>query len=253
MANALNCSAWSTNPPTNDGADSTIGTVANTSAPNVVDDWVRGIMASVKKYILDTDGGLTSGGTADALTLATNRNISSGHQAQGYGLRFKAGNTNTGAATVNVDSLGAVAIKRLNGDDLAAGDIVAGGMYDIAHNGTDYTLIGAGAGSGTYGSLTGANTWSGTNTFTSSVTVGNDSSDTVVIKGTTVNSFVSGLFSSANTSAFYTAAGTVPLANGGSGQTSAAAAARAFLNGLGTTKGNLAWHNGTQWVVLAPP
>lgn len=39
---------------------------------------------------------------------------------------------------------------------------------------------------------------------------------------------------------------------GGTGATSAAAGARALLNGLGTTKGNILWYN-TSWTVLAPP
>lgn len=188
------------------------------------------MMAAVKKYILDTDGGLTSAGT-DTITISTNRAISSGDRAQGFSLRFKAGGTNTGAATLNVDSLGAVAIKRQNGDALSAGDIVSGGIYDVAHDGTNYKLIGANAGATGFGSLTGSNTWSGANVFTSSVTVGDGSGDVVVIKGTTVNSFMSGLLSSANSAALYAAAGTVPLANGGTGATTAAAAAAAVLAG----------------------
>lgn len=188
------------------------------------------MMAAVKKYVLDTDGGLTSAGT-DTITISTNRAISSGDRAQGFSLRFKAGGTNTGAATLNVDSLGAVAIKRQNGDALSAGDIVSGGIYDVAHDGTNYKLIGANAGATGSGSLTGDNTWSGANTFTGSVTVGDGSGDVVVIKGTTVNSFMSGLLSSANTAALYTAAGTVPLVNGGTGATTASAAAAAILAG----------------------
>lgn len=42
------------------------------------------------------------------------------------------------------------------------------------------------------------------------------------------------------------------VGNGGTGQTTAAAGARALLNGLGTTKGNILWYN-TSWTVLAPP
>lgn len=216
-------------------------------------------MASVKRYILDTDGGLTSSGT-NTITVTTNRSISSGHQAAGFSLRFKAGGTNTGAATLNVDSLGAVAVKRLNGDALSAGDIVSGGIYDVAFDGTNYVLLGGGGGSGTYGTLAGDNTWSGANTFSGtvsmagSVTVGDGSGDVVVIKGTTVNSFVSGLFSSANAAALYGAiGGSVPVANGGTASTTAATGARTLLNGLGTTKGNIVWYNGSAWTVLAPP
>ena len=231
MATALNVSAWSTTAASNDGADSTIGTVANTSSPTVVDDWTRAIMASVKKYVLDTDGGLTSSGT-DTITITTNRNISAGHQAAGFSLRFKAGGTNSGAATLDVDSLGAVAIKRQNGDALSAGDIVSGGIYDVAFDGTNYKLLGANAGATGFGSLTGANTWSGANVFQSSVTVGDGSGDVVVIKGTTVNSLVSAAMGSATPAAFYTAIGTVPLANGGSGQTPGPAAFKAFADSL---------------------
>ena len=225
MATALNVSAWSTTAASNDGADSTIGTVANSSFPNTVDDWTRGIMASVKKYVLDTDGGITAGGTADALTITTNRVISSGHQAAGFSVRFKAGNTNTTAATVAVDGLTAVSIKRLNGDALGAGDIVAGGIYDIAFDGTNYQLLGVntpsaslsgsslavtgnGTISGTLG-VTGAATLSstlavtGTSTFTGAVTMngggtlGNTSGDTAVIKGTTVSTAMASLLGSA--------------------------------------------------------
>lgn len=261
MATALNVSAWSTTAASNSGADSTIGTVADTSSPTAVDDWVRSIMASVKRYILDTDGGLTSSGT-NTITVTTNRSISSGHQAAGFSLRFKAGGTNTGAATLNVDSLGAVAVKRLNGDALSAGDIVSGGIYDVAFDGTNYVLLGAGPGAGTYGVLSGDNTWSGANTFTGSVTVGDGSGDAVVIKGTTVNSYMSGLLSTGSASSLRSTIGLgtaavinvpVTVGNGGTAATDAATAARNLLNGLGTTKGNIVWYNGSTWTVLAPP
>lgn len=212
MGTALNVSAWSTTAASNSGADSTIGTVADTSSPTSVDDWVRAIMASVKRYILDTDGGITSSGT-NTITVTTNRQISSGHQAAGFSLRFKAGGTNTGAATLNVDSLGAAAIKRLNGDALSAGDIVSGGVYDVAFDGTNYILMGTAVSGGSYGSLSGDNSWSGVNAFSSTVTmtgavtVGDGSGDTVVIKGTTVNSYMSGLLSTASASALRTAIG----------------------------------------------
>jgi hypothetical protein len=52
----------------------------------------------------------------------------------------------------------------------------------------------------------------------------------------------------------YRAGGTdVPIADGGTGQSTAAAGAQALLNGLGTTKGHILYHNGSNWTVLAPP
>lgn len=218
-------------------------------------------MAAVKKYVLDTDGGLTSSGT-NTITITTNRQISSGHQAAGFSLRFKAGGTNTGAATLNVDSLGAVAIKRLNGDALSAGDIVSGGIYDVAFDGTNYVLLGAGPGAGTYGVLSGDNTWSGANTFTGSVTVGDGSGDAVVIKGTAVSAFVAQLLSSVDAAAFRSAIGLgtiatlnspLPIANGGTAATTASAGARNLLEGLGSTKGQILYRTSSQWSALNPP
>ncbi len=45
----------------------------------------------------------------------------------------------------------------------------------------------------------------------------------------------------------------VAIADGGTGQSSAAAGARALLNGIGSTLGNMLYYNGSNWVVLAKP
>jgi hypothetical protein len=54
----------------------------------------------------------------------------------GLHVRFKPTNTNTGAATINVNSLGAKSIKKINGDALSAGDLTANGTVDIYYNST---------------------------------------------------------------------------------------------------------------------
>jgi hypothetical protein len=270
MGTALNVQAWSTTANSNDGADSTIGTVANTSSPTSVDDWVKGLMASVKKHSLDNGGGITAGGTADVLTITTNQAISSAHQAAGFSVRFKAASTNTGAATVNVDTIGAASIKRLNGDALSAGDITAGGIYDLAFDGTNYILMGAGTGSGTYGTLSGANTWSAINTFSAGIKLGAstainfNSSDVLISHAANLLSFSGGslgyyfdapLYVSSNV--VYRAGGTdVATTDGGTGTSAATTAILAdfLLDSLGSeVTGALIYHNGTSWVVLAPP
>lgn len=130
MGTALNESAWSTTANSNDGADSTIGTVANSSAPNAVDDWVRGVMASRARARLDLGGGLVAGGSATALTVTTNQALSSGHIANGLRLAVRTASAATGAATIALDGLTAVDIKKNNGasaivaDDWASGDIL---------------------------------------------------------------------------------------------------------------------------------
>jgi hypothetical protein len=288
MATAMNVSAWSTTAASNDGADSTIGTVANTSAPNVVDDWVRGVMASVKRYVLDTDGGITAGGSANIITLTTNRVISSGHQAAGFSLRFKAAGTNTGAVTVNVDTLGAVALKRPNGDALSAGDIVSGGIYDIAFDGTNYQLIGAvppASGSFSAGVTVSASsptlTLTDTDTGSDCLVSGANTTGSLILDADTNDEVAASriLFRVDGTDKARLgetgALGVTTLELGGPDETdttlSRGAAGRVQVEGtylarinatdadslldtLGTeVVGAVLWHNGTSWVVLAPP
>jgi hypothetical protein len=71
----------------------------------------------------------TAGGTADALTLTPTPAITA--YAAGQTFRFKSGaGANTGAATVNISAVGAIAIQ-LNGAALIAGDIEASKWYQI--------------------------------------------------------------------------------------------------------------------------
>lgn len=79
----------------------------------------------------------TSGGTANALTLTASP-VPGGYVA-GQAFRFIAGNSNTGAATVNVNSLGAKTIQS-GGAALASGDITAGRTYTIVYDGTNFQI-----------------------------------------------------------------------------------------------------------------
>ena len=51
-------------------------------------------------------------------------------------------NANTAASTLNVNSLGAVAIKKPDGEDVASGDLPAGAVLPFAHDGTVFRLSG---------------------------------------------------------------------------------------------------------------
>jgi hypothetical protein len=53
---------------------------------------------------------------------------------------FKANTANTGAATLNVNSLGAKAIKKNHDEDLATGDIEAGQVVTVVYDGTNFQL-----------------------------------------------------------------------------------------------------------------
>ena len=61
--------------------------------------------------------------------------------AAGNLFSFVAVNTNTGAATINLNSLGAKSITKLGSTALAAGDIVSGRVYLIEYDGTRFQLI----------------------------------------------------------------------------------------------------------------
>lgn len=74
--------------------------------------------------------GGTAGGTADAITLAPVPGITA--YAAGQTFTFKAASTNTGAMTVDVSTVGVGALVWPNGAAMSAGDIVSGGVYEIA-------------------------------------------------------------------------------------------------------------------------
>jgi len=82
--------------------------------------------------------GASSGGTDTyAVTLPS---APIGYYA-GMTVRFKADVGNTGAATLNVNGLGAVAIKKNVSDDLATGDIRAGAIVVVVHDGTNFQMV----------------------------------------------------------------------------------------------------------------
>jgi hypothetical protein len=87
--------------------------------------------------------------------------------AAGQGYTFKAANTNTGSATININSLGAKTIKKVSGGSivtLVAGDIVAGGIYQVNYDGTDM-LLSSGGGGGTFATQTDQETGTSTTTL----------------------------------------------------------------------------------------
>ncbi len=103
-----------------------------------VNNAAREVMAVLARYERDTRGTLATGGTADAITLTPVGTYAA--YFAGMQLGFTAGLTNTGAVTVNVSALGAIAIVDQDGSALAGGEIVAGGIYQIIHDGTQFRL-----------------------------------------------------------------------------------------------------------------
>lgn len=104
-------------------------------APSTVNDTIRELMARSAKFYKDAAGSLTSTGSSNAYVLASNSTYTA--LADISILAFRANFENTGAATINVDSLGAKSIQIEPGVDLASGDIPADKVIMLVYNATD--------------------------------------------------------------------------------------------------------------------
>ncbi len=87
--------------------------------------------------------GYTTAGSANTYTLTTSPTISSYATDMFYHIKMNA--SNTGASTINVDSVGAKNIKKYGGAgmvDLVANDLESGGFYTIIYDGTQFLIMG---------------------------------------------------------------------------------------------------------------
>ena len=122
---------WSKTAASNDNTDSTINW-AEGQDPATVNNSARAMMAATAKFRDDVSGSLTTGGTADAYTLTTNQSFTS--LSDGLLVAFTISATNTGASTINVDSLGAKPLRGKPSTDLSAGDLVSGQIYSAMYD-----------------------------------------------------------------------------------------------------------------------
>lgn len=80
----------------------------------------------------------TGGGTADVITASVSPAISA--YAAGQRFVFIASGNNTGAVTININSVGAKAITKNGTTALAADDLVSGKIYTIVYDGTRFQI-----------------------------------------------------------------------------------------------------------------
>lgn len=105
---------------------------------NVATATARGEYARVDELQDGDHVSATPGGTGDVITLTLVPAITA--YVAGMRVHFVAGANNTGAVTINVNAVGAVAIERL-GNALASGDIVSGDVIDLIYDGTAFQLM----------------------------------------------------------------------------------------------------------------
>lgn len=110
---------------------------------------------------------ITASGT-DTYTCSMALTLTSYSNGRFFLIKFT--NANTGAATLNVNSLGAVAIKKNGTTALAAGDIGAGTVRLLTYDGTNFQIVGnVSSGGGISGLTTNRVPYA-----TSSTTIGDD-------------------------------------------------------------------------------
>lgn len=81
------------------------------------------------------------GGTGDVITVTLAPALTA--YAAGMKIKWKQPSANTGAATINVNGLGAVDIKKNVSSALSANDLLADGIYEATHDGTNFQLANA--------------------------------------------------------------------------------------------------------------
>ena len=101
---------------------------------------------------------LTVSGT-DTITATVSPSLTA--YASGQMFAFVAANTNTGAVTINISSLGAKAITKNGNTALSAGDLTANYLFVVVYDGTQFQVVGVSATTFTNLTISGVLTLSG--------------------------------------------------------------------------------------------
>ena len=108
-------------------------------APSTVAPILRGTRAGVKRFYNRINAIYTATGSAAALAL-TFAQAPSGY-SKGERIAFFPNATNTGAMTLNINSMGAKSILSADGTPLNAGDITSGQFTEVVHDGSAFRLV----------------------------------------------------------------------------------------------------------------
>lgn len=126
---AANIYDWSLVAANNGNSDADL-TWAEGQAPSTVNNAARVMMQREKQFLVDIGGSIAAGGTANGLTVTAASPFAA--YADGMIISFRATASNTAAATLSVNGIGAKAIRKMatTGDvALSANDIRNTGIY----------------------------------------------------------------------------------------------------------------------------
>lgn len=108
-------------------------------SPSTIGPIIRAIRGGIKRDYVARTPILTSGGTGNTYTLTFEQAPTSGYK-KGLLYSFWADKTNTGSASLNVNSLGAKTIRRHDQTVLSGGEIVSGSVITVVYDGTYFRL-----------------------------------------------------------------------------------------------------------------
>ena len=119
------------------------------AAPVAADDIARkdtvdAVQTNLTTHLADyirQPGYGTTAGSANTYTLTLSPAPT---YVDGLAVSVKINVTNTGASTININSLGAKTIKAPDGADVVAGDLLLNSIYSLRYNGTNFILQGKG-------------------------------------------------------------------------------------------------------------
>lgn len=142
MAEVANNSVFSQNDSSNTGA---LPGLSGASPPSQIDNSIRALMGATKREHDWRNYSVTSTGSANAYVLTYS--VAPDAYYTGQRFAFKTNFAVTGAATVNVNSLGAKTIKKIvsgASTDLSSGDIASGDYIDLVYDGTNFVWVNKG-------------------------------------------------------------------------------------------------------------
>lgn len=110
----------------------------NTMQYSEVNNTAREGMAVVARWFKDNNGSLTTTGAAN--TYAVTLNAAYIAYFTGMTFRAKINVANTGASTINVNGIGAIAIRDSGNNALTANTLLANGIYEFTYDGTVFQI-----------------------------------------------------------------------------------------------------------------
>jgi hypothetical protein len=138
-ANDISNSTWSEVDSSNNHA-SPNGWTSGNMLPSQVEPTARGMMGAIKRFYNHINPTITSAGTANAQTLTYSVAPSAYVTGDVYTFLVGSSLTNTGAATLNINSLGAIAVQN-GGQALVGGELAAGKYVSVTYDGTNFQIV----------------------------------------------------------------------------------------------------------------